>query len=132
MNSNELRQILKNAAILEKPTHGWVYTDNDTIGFDGFFDLDDIDDFFYKTEKPFFVFDCDVSHWDGINIDDALDNELENWYDGARDHIVDYDELVNFVKQWNSKQPLKEFLFNRSRIIILDRERFDSFLGNVD
>lgn len=132
MNSNELRRILKNAAILEKPTHGWVYADEKITGFGGFFELDNIDDFFYEKIKPFFVFDCDIHKWAGIDVDDVLDNEMNNFYEGADDQIVDYDELVNFVEQWNSKQHLSEYLCNLGRIIILDREQFDSFLGNVD
>lgn len=132
MNCNELRRILINAAILEKPTHGWVYADEKITGFGGFFELDNIDDFFYNREKPFFVFDCDIHKWAGINVDNALDNEMDNFYEGADEQIVDYDELVNFVEQWNAKQHLIEYLCNLGRIIILDRERFDSFLGNVD
>lgn len=127
MDDSDLRRILKNATIIEKPTHGWVYTNNEQYGHAGFFELDDINDFFDENEKPFFVFDCDVNKWAGIDIDDVLANELENWYDGAGDHIVDYDELVNFVKQWNKKQHLTEYLPNMEKIIILDRERFNRF-----
>lgn len=131
MDSSELRRILKNAEILEKPTHDWVYTDNEMSGLDGYFVLDDID-YYFEKDLPFFVFDCDEHKWEGINVDDVLDNEFENWYDGAADQIVDYVELVKFIKQWNAKQQIREYQFNQERIIILDRERFDRFLDNVD
>ena len=39
--SNSGLQILKNTQTLEKPTQGWVYTDNEWVHFDGYFILDD-------------------------------------------------------------------------------------------
>lgn len=32
MDYSYLRRILKNAIIIEKPTHGWVYTNNEQYG----------------------------------------------------------------------------------------------------
>lgn len=130
MKYKELREILKSAQIIEKPTYGWVFSPEDeNCGFDGYFELDDIDEYFHEKDKPFYVFDCDKAIWSGIDVNEAIEHSLLDWHDGTFEQIIDYYELVDFIKEWNEKQNVVEYVPDRGKIIILDQERFDRFLN---
>jgi len=53
-----------------------------------------------------------------INIDNAIESAEENMYDDF-DDIIDYEELVNFIKEWNDKQTAKAYLPDYKTVIIL-------------
>lgn len=118
-----------NATIIEKPTHSIVYSRNESLGNDGFFDLDDIDDYIDSDDdKPFFVFDCDEDKWKGINIQSVLEDAMEDFYEGARDQINDIEELEKFIDEWNAKQNVCQYYPNFNRIIVLDKQRFEDYI----
>lgn len=100
------------------------------IDCDKYFQLDDIDEYFDETEKPFFVFDCDKDRWPGIDINEAINDSLVDFYEDAGSQITksDYIELKNFIDYWNKKQNVVQYVPNRDKIIILDNDRYDKFL----
>ncbi|MCX8731195.1 hypothetical protein J3U66_12475 [Gilliamella sp. B2969] len=133
MKFTELRKKLKSAKIIEKPTHDWVYSPGLDIDCDEYFQLDDINEHFHETEKPFFVFDCDEERWPGIDIYEAINDSLLDFYDDAKSQITesDYNELKNFIDNWNKKQNVVQYVPNHDKIIILDKDRYDKFLNYV-
>ena len=133
MKFRELRERLKSARIIEKPTHDWVYSPGLDVDCDDYFQLDNINDYFEETEKPFFAFDCEEERWNGIDIDVAIDESLWDFYDDAAAQITqsDYNELKKFVDDWNKKQNVVQYIPNYTRIIVLDAVRFEKFLNVI-
>lgn len=133
MRNRKLREWLKSAQKIEKPTHGWVHSpDAERRGIEDIFELVNIDEHFYEIEHPFFVFDCDQERWDGIDVYDTIQNSLCNFYDDAESQITDYEELKNFLESWNKKQNVVQYVANYTRIIVLDSARFEKFLNGEE
>lgn len=133
MKNRGLREWLKSAQIIEKPTHGWVHSPDATRrGVEDIFELVNIDVYFDEIEKPFFVFDCDQERWDGIEVYEIINSSLCNFYDGAESQITDYEELEKFIESWNKKQNVVQYIANYTRIIVLDAVRFEKFLNGED
>jgi len=80
-------------------------------------------------EPPFYVHPCKANHFqfDPYNI---LDLVHDDHHEGAIDH--DKEGLFAFFKEWNAKQNLRSYYFEKSKVIVLDRERFDQFLTQPD
>lgn len=122
---------LRNAEIIQKPTHSYIHT-YDAIGRnDGFMELCELYD---EVESegmtlPCYVFDCKEEHWDGLDADNIIENALSDWFEDAQDHIVDIEQLRDFLTVWNKKQTLCQYGEDQSRIIVLDQERFNALIG---
>lgn len=128
-----LREWVKSAQIIEKPTHGWVHCpDAERRGIEDIFELVNIDEHCDETEKPCFVFDCDQERWDGIDVYDTIQYSLCNFCYDAESQITDYEELKNFLESWNKKQNVVQYVANYTRIIVLDSVRFEKFLNGEE
>ncbi|EGR5854691.1 hypothetical protein RGL65_004405 [Vibrio parahaemolyticus] len=124
----EKKSRISKMPIVQSPTSGMVYSDNTSYN-EGFFKLDDIDSVFEEGEKPFFVYDCNIKKWSGLNASDIVEADLESdWYEDASDDVVYLDELEKFLSEWNKKQTL--FCYEcAERVIVLDQERFTAWLS---
>lgn len=62
-----------------------------------------------KDELPDFAHPCDVIEWAGLPescIDDAIENECNELFEDAYDHVSDLKPLYDAVRAWNKKQNL--------------------------
>lgn len=134
MNSKELIKRLKSAEIIEKPSHGWLYSNNEFIGNCGYFEINNLKEIDLVLDgvedRPSFLFDCDEEKWKGINIDDAIENELCDWFEDAAEQVTHYDELKAFISEWNAKQNVRQYYPNYNRIIVLDAVKFNEMIGH--
>lgn len=125
----ELKESLRAAEVINTPSHSWVYS-NCGGGNDGYFKLSEIEGIFEDDEMPLFVYDCDKQVWKGLSDEDFIYSELEgDWFEDAADHVVDQDELAKFLENWNKKQTLHQFMACTRRIIVLDKDKFTSWLS---
>ena len=50
--------------------------------------------------------------WSGISeweIESMIESSLSDFYEEADEHIIDYQELIDFVKKWNQKQNIVSY-----------------------
>jgi len=136
MYNKKIIEKLKAAEIITKPSHGWLYSINESVGNYGYIEIDSLDEldlFFDGIENiPCFLFDCDEEKWSGIDIDDAIDSELCEWFEDAAQQINHYDELKAFISEWNAKQTLRQYYINYGRILILDKTKFNELLKQYE
>lgn len=129
----ELIKRLKAAEIIDKPSHGWLYSNNELIGNCGYFEINNLDEINLVLggieDKPCFLFDCDEEKWGGIDIDDAIENELCDWFEDAAGQVSHYDELKEFISKWNAKQHVFQYFPNYGRVIVLDRVKFNQLVN---
>lgn len=78
--------------------------------------------------RPVWVHPCKKETWNGIDIEDILENCLDNFDEDARDRIVDYEELENFLKSWNAKQDIVSYYPETNKKIRV----YDPYLKNED
>lgn len=76
---------------------------------------------------PSFVFDCDEEEWKGLDLDQVIENELEEWFDDAADYLYGLDELKAAVKKFNAAQSLTQYHGNDS-VIVLDPVAFAEYI----
>jgi hypothetical protein len=70
-----------------------------------------------ETSIPEYLFVCNVDKWEGIDIDNVIENGMENHHENAGDQIVDIEEIRSFVKEWNAKQKVESWnVFNKQKI----------------
>jgi len=69
---------------------------------------------------PKYVWGTTETTWDGLDVESALENELENSFEDAIDHVTDMDELRAFVKAWNEKQSITSYWCDYKTAVILD------------
>lgn len=134
MINAKLIEKLKSAEIIEKPSHGWLYSDNEFIGNYGYFEINNLDEIDLVLDgvedKPCFLFDCNEEKWSGIDIDEAIENELCDWFEDASEQISHYDELNAFINEWNAKQHVCQYYPNYNRIIVLDTVKFNELINS--
>ena len=58
---------------------------------------------------PEYLFVCEVNKWQGIDIDNVLENEIEDHHENAWDQIVDIQSIKDFISNWNGKQTLESW-----------------------
>ncbi|HBM2815692.1 TPA: hypothetical protein LU109_003604 [Enterobacter hormaechei subsp. xiangfangensis] len=129
---------LARAERIEVPSTRYVY--HDDLPNEGYIDLDnynqngwtllEIIEDITDQRPPCFVWDCDEESWSGIDIDSAIENALDDWYEDAADQLTHYKELCAYIQAWNSEQTLTQYRPNK-RIIVLDAERFDAMLRGL-
>lgn len=55
--------------------------------------------------RPEYVSPCNVEVWNGIDIENVINNELEDEYhEDAIDSLIDLNDLIKYVDAWNKKQ----------------------------
>ena len=124
----KLKESVASATRITKPTSEYVHSDH-TNHNEGFFCLDEIEDVFDDSEMPFYVYDCTKQNWKGLGAQDLISTALEDdWYEGAEDNVVDAEDLIKFVDNWNKKQTLHQFIPNK-KIIVLDEEKLTTWLN---
>jgi len=57
-----------------------------------------------------------------------LDQALEDMPEEAADEIVDADDLFDFIEAWNAKQTCVTWYPDHSRVVVLDRKRFNALI----
>ena len=80
-----------------------------------------------EVEPPCYVHPCKATHFQ-FDPTDIFDRVHDNHHEDAVDQIEDREGLFAFFKQWNDKQTLRSYYMDRSRIIVLDQERFQALL----
>lgn len=137
-------EMVRQSRMIAMPTGCFVY--HPSFPNEGFLDLDD-----YKANGwtlaeivadvcahygpkpipvPAYVFDCDPEEWKGLDIDDLITNELEEWYEGAESCVNGLEELREAVKAFNDKQTLTQH-HRADRLIVLDAEAFTKLIQEL-
>lgn len=102
---------------------------------DGFFrDIDDLlescED--HEVEVPAYCWPCTAKPL-ALDPDQLLEHAVDDMHEDAMDQIEAADELVAFIEAWNAKQTCRSWCPDMSRVVVLDRGRFDALLkGNDD
>lgn len=90
---------------------------------DGYFEsTDDLRDYCQDegVDLPAFVFGCTERVWNGIDIDRAIENDLEEYHEDAIDSVHDLSELRAVIKVWNEKQHISSYHVDHKQVIVLD------------
>ncbi|HAU6298002.1 TPA: hypothetical protein JD836_14940 [Citrobacter freundii] len=130
---------LRNAERVDKPTTSFLFVPGveDYLNLDDYEDyaasglslVDVVKDFCLDRAKPVpipeYVYDCDAEAWQGLNLSTIIENDLEEWFEDAADHLTGVDELAKAIATFNAKQTLTQY-HQSPRIIILDPARFDA------
>lgn len=78
-------------------------------------------------EAPAFCWSC-VSQPLALNAESLLEQAVDGLHEEAFDQIEAGDELVAFIEAWNAKQTCKSWYPDYSRVVVLNRERFEEML----
>ncbi|MCD1124840.1 hypothetical protein LPW36_02115 [Jinshanibacter sp. LJY008] len=121
---------LRNAERVTKPTTDFIYSE-DFSRNEGYMTVDELEEEAAQddVELPCYVYDCDSQNWGGIDIGDCLENEFQDWFEDAQDHITDYDGLYAFITEWNKKQTVTQYMVNYNRIYVIDEDRFNQLIS---
>ncbi|HAV1601550.1 TPA: hypothetical protein JG832_002440 [Enterobacter hormaechei subsp. xiangfangensis] len=134
---------IKRAEVIPEPTTRFIYSDNIPGGYVNLDDYRDngwtlreiLEDVCHNAVKPVpvpcYVHDCDEEHWKGLNVSDAIESGLEEWFDDAADHIVGLDELLESVRAFNAKQELTQYHPALDRVIVIYPAEFNNFIRYV-
>jgi hypothetical protein len=90
---------------------------------DGYFEnVDALRDYCEDDDTPLpkFVFGCTERVWDGIDVDRAIENDLEEFHEDAMGDVRDLAELHAFMKTWNAKQCIPSYYVDYKQVIVLD------------
>jgi hypothetical protein len=60
-----------------------------------------------------------------------LEQAVDDMHEDAQDQIVDADGLCEFIEAWNAKQTCVTWYPDHSRVVVLDRERFEELLKDA-
>lgn len=63
-----------------------------------------------------------------LNAESLLEHAVDDMHEDAMDEIVDADGLVAFIEAWNANQTCETWYPDYSRVVVLDRERFERML----
>lgn len=137
MEANTRRHLidrLRNAERVTAPSTSFVYVP----GVNDYLDLSEYEDSPFQLAEiveefcldranpvpvPAWVWDCDEVHWQGLDIEQYIENELEEWFDDASSQLTGMDALVAAVNAFNAQQNLTQYVYTR-RVIILDEAAF--------
>lgn len=100
---------------------GWVYWEGHGCN-DGYFSsLDELLEYCYDNEidQPKWVFVCKKKDHK-LNLSHAIDDMLDDAYDGAADRLVDVGELEDFIDRWNDKQDITTYYPDWSKVLLLE------------
>lgn len=127
----ELVRLRKATQIEAEDWTGPVHLDGAPGGWgEGYFsDADDLrqscED--YDVPVPAYCWPC-TSRPLRLDPDSLLEQAVDDMHEDAADQIVDADELEAFVEAWNAKQTCVSWYPDMSRVVVLDRERFEEML----
>lgn len=76
---------------------------------------------------PAYCHPCTEQHL-RLDAGDLLDQATDGMHEDACDQVVDADSLIAFLKDWNAKQTCISYFEDRTRVIVLDQERFDALI----
>jgi hypothetical protein len=82
----------------------------------------------HGVDRPAYCFPC-TSKVLALNADSILEGALDDMHEDACDQVEDGDELFAFVEQWNKRQHCTTYYEDPSRIIVLDRDRFNALIA---
>lgn len=80
-----------------------------------------------EIEVPAYCWPCTARPL-ALDAESLLENAVGDMHEGAEDEIVDADGLIAFVAEWNAKQTCKSWYPDRSRVVVLDQEKFEEML----
>lgn len=63
-----------------------------------------------------------------LDAESLLGQAVDGMHEDAADEIVDADELVAFIEAWNAKQTCRSWYPDRSRVVVLNQEKFEELL----
>lgn len=63
-----------------------------------------------------------------LDPESLLERAVDDMHEDAADQIVDADGLCEFIEAWNAKQTCVSWYPDMSRVVVLDRERFEEML----
>ena len=101
-----------------------------------FFDTDDLreswEDYSWvetspQVPVPAYCWPCTSSPL-ALNAESLLEQAVDDMHEDAADQIVDADGLYEFIEAWNSRQTCVTWYPDMSRVVVLDRERFEKIL----
>ncbi len=102
---------------------GWIYAESLESHNEGFFES--VDDMIEYCEDdkviPEYVYATKKIVWRGACIDNLLDS-LDDFYDEADEHIVDFEELETFITEWNKKQNIVSYRPDYTKVILIKKE----------
>ena len=77
---------------------------------------------------PAWAFCCTESSFD-FDLEGAIESYLDDeHHEDAADHLVGMRELAAFFDAWKKKQSLRSYHMDTSRIVVIDRERYEKEL----
>lgn len=112
-----------------------VFLDGASGGWgDGFFEgTDDLRDAWTdnspQSDLPAFCWTCKVKHL-RLDPDSLLEMAADDMHEDAFDEIEDSDGLRAFIEAWNAKQTCVSWRPDYSRVVVLDRARFEELLND--
>ena len=83
----------------------------------------------YDVSMPAYCWPC-TSRQLRLEPDSLLEQAADDMHEDAMDQIVDADGLCDFIEAWNARQTCKSWRPDMSRVVVLDRERFEEVLKN--
>ena len=103
---------------------GWIYCEE--IGHnEGYFEsVADLLEYCADEgiDVPGWAFICkEIRH--GIDADRAIENMLDDAYEYAREHLVDEEELCEFIKEWNAKQDIVTYYPDYTKVVLIRHDR---------
>lgn len=125
-------RLCKAAQIEEKNWTDPVFLDGVPGGWgDGYFsDTDDLHQSCqdYERPAPAYCWPC-TSRPLRLDPERLLEMAVDDMHEDAGDQIVDADGLCDFIEAWNAKQTCMSWYPDHSRVVVLDRERFEETLN---
>lgn len=137
-----LLNTLRNAERIKLPSTSFLYVP----GVEEYLCLDDYEDSAFTLPEiveqfcldrkkplpmPYWVWDCDEEFWQGLSLNNIIENSLEEWFDDAADHIVGLDELAEAFRAFNAKQTLTQY-HQSARIIVLNPDAFAEMIKEAE
>jgi len=99
---------------------GWICCEE--IGHnDGYFEsVADLLDYCEAmgVDVPEWAFICkEIRH--EIDVERVIENMLDDAYEDAREHLVDEEELREFIKEWNAKQDIVTYYPDYGKVVLI-------------
>lgn len=82
----------------------------------------------YDEREPAYCWPCEARPL-RLEIDQIIKGALDDMHEDAGDHIVGYDDLRAAIDAFNEAQTCVTYYPDYTRIIILDRDRFDALIA---
>lgn len=84
----------------------------------------------YGEPLPAYCHPC-TPHPLRLDADSILESAMDGMHEDADDQVEGYDDLCEFVAKWNDRQHCVSYFEDRSRVIVIDQERFDALIAPV-